>query len=90
MSAPATAPLALRATRQRRFAPRGLWTLPGLPGPLTAQTHAPPTAPWVAANGRRPPQALGNPANAAGFPQRPQGRRARVSFREHYPPRPVA
>lgn len=47
---------------QRRFAPRGLWTLPALPGPLTAHTDAPPTAPWVAANDRRHPQALGKPA----------------------------
>ena len=51
----------------RRFAPTGLWTLPGLPGLSTAQTDAPPTAPWMAANGRRHPQSLGKPANGRRF-----------------------
>ena len=56
---------------RRRFAPRGLWTPPVLPGPLTAHTDAPPTPPWMAASDRRHPQALGKPAHGRRFSTAP-------------------
>ena len=50
----------------RRFAPRGLWTLPGCGKPWTASKHS------RNASVHSFPRALGNRQTDAGFTQRPQ------------------
>ena len=71
-------------TDRRRFAPRGLWTLPGCGKPWT------PSKASKKAPAHRFPRALGKPANGRRFSTAPTGRRDWVKPSKEDQPNPTA